>query len=66
MKFEGNGLGLYVFDDGQGCGEVVENNGIRGIRERVEKAGGRVRILSSEGEGFQIYIWLPVGQEQRE
>ncbi len=66
VKFEGNGLGLYVFDDGQGCGEVVENNGIRGIRERVEKAGGRVRILSSEGEGFQIYIWLPVGQEQRE
>lgn len=60
VKFEKEGLGLYIFDDGQGCDEVVENNGIRGIRERVEKVGGRVRILSSEGEGFQIYIWLPM------
>ncbi len=62
VKFEEKGISLYIFDNGQGCREVVENNGIRGIRERVENAGGRVRILSSEGEGFQIYIWLPAGK----
>ena len=65
VKFERKSLSLYVFDNGQGCGEIVENNGIRGIRERVEKAGGRVRILSLEGEGFQIYIWLPVSSGGR-
>lgn len=65
VKFERKSLSLYVFDNGQGCGEIVKNNGIRGIRERVEKAGGRVRILSLEGEGFQIYIWLPVSSGGR-
>lgn len=63
LKFEEEGLGVYIFDDGQGCGSIVENNGIRGIRERVAAVGGQVRIMSSEGEGFQIYIWLPIEQE---
>lgn len=60
VKFETSSLRLYIFDDGLGCGEIVESNGIRGIRKRVEQAGGQVRVLSSKGEGFQIYIWLPV------
>lgn len=60
VKFEENSLSLYIFDNGCGCGEVAEGNGIRGIRKRVETAGGQLRILSSEGEGFQIYIRLPV------
>ena len=63
LKFEENGLRVYIFDDGQGCQSIVEDNGIRGIRDRVTEAGGQVRILSSEGEGFQIYIWLPMEQE---
>ncbi len=60
LKFEENGLRMYIFDNGQGCGNIVESNGIRGIKERVEKTGGQARFLSSEGEGFQIYLWLPV------
>ena len=63
LKFEENGLRVYIFDDGQGCQSIVEDNGIRGIRDRVTEAGGQVRILSSEGEGFQIYIWLPMEQK---
>lgn len=63
LKFEENGLRVYIFDDGQGCQSIVEDNGLRGIRDRVTEAGGQVRILSSEGEGFQIYIWLPMEQE---
>ena len=63
LKFEENGLRVYIFDDGQGCQSIVEENGLRGIRDRVTEAGGQVRILSSEGEGFQIYIWLPMEQE---
>lgn len=61
VKFEEEWLRLYVFDDGQGCKQLTESNGIEGIRKRVERAGGQVRVLSSPGEGFQIFIGLPVG-----
>ena len=58
LKF-GSCLNLYIFDNGAGCGSIEEGNGIRGIRQRVEQAGGTVRIISGCGEGFQIYIRLP-------
>ncbi len=60
VKFGKNDLSLYVFDNGQGCARIEEHNGIRGIRERVEKAGGKVRFISAEGEGFQMVIQLPL------
>lgn len=60
VKFGKNDLSLYVFDNGQGCARIEERNGIRGIRERVEKAGGHVRFISAEGEGFQMVIQLPL------
>lgn len=60
VKFTPDTLSLYIFDDGNGCDDIRESNGIRGIRSRVEKAGGQARFLSSTGEGFQIYIRLPV------
>jgi len=60
VKFETEYLSLYIFDDGQGCEEIRENNGIRGIRERTQQAGGTVRVMSAAGEGFQIYVKLPV------
>lgn len=60
VKFAGKDIRVYIFDNGQGCGEIKESHGIRGIRERVKKAGGEVRFLSSEGEGFQIYFRLPL------
>lgn len=63
VKFEKSGLSLYIFDDGQGCEEIQENNGIRGIRNRAELAGGTARVLSAKGEGFQIYVNLPVERE---
>ena len=51
---------LMIADDGKGCGDIVESNGIHGIRERVEKAGGQVRFQSSPGEGFLTRIKLPI------
>ncbi len=66
LKFLPEGLNLYLFDDGTGCGEIVEGNGIRGIRERVEQAGGKVRFRSESGAGFQITIQLPLQAEDRD
>lgn len=54
VKFLKDSLGLYIFDNGSGCGDIQEGNGIRGIRERVERNGGQVRFVSAPGEGFQI------------
>ena len=61
LKFGSGCLNLYIFDNGTGCGEIQEGNGMRGIRQRIKAAGGTVRIISGNGEGFQIYIRLPLG-----
>ena len=60
LKFGSGCLNLYIFDNGAGCGEIQEGNGMRGIRQRTEAAGGTVRTISGNGEGFQIYIRLPL------
>ena len=61
LKFGADSLNLYMFDNGKGCLHIEEGNGIRGIRQRTEQAGGTVRFISESGEGFQIYICLPYG-----
>ncbi len=65
VKFSDAGISLYMFDDGQGCASINEDHGLSGIRERVNEAGGQVRFMSAEGEGFQIYIELPAGDSHQ-
>jgi hypothetical protein len=60
IRFHKDSVELVIGDDGKGCDEISENNGIRGIRERVEHAGGTVRFTSSAGEGFLINVKVPV------
>ncbi len=60
LKFYDTGLDMTIADDGCGCAEIKENNGIRGIRERIKKAGGEVRFISSEGGGFLTRVKLKV------
>lgn len=60
VRFQGNAVELVIGDDGRGCDRIEENNGIRGIRERVEKAGGEVRFQSAAGDGFLTRLRLPV------
>ena len=50
---------LTVRDDGRGLGERPEGNGIRGLRERVEAAGGRLAIETGpEGHGTVLEVTL--------
>ncbi len=63
LKFSGDSLSFYVFDNGRGCGEIKRGNGLEGIYRRVEEAGGQVRVASEEGAGFQMTIRLPVESE---
>ncbi|HEX3197841.1 MAG TPA: ATP-binding protein [Propionibacteriaceae bacterium] len=52
-------LTLTVRDDGQGASEVVEGNGVRGMRERA-KLGGQLRVTSpGRGAGSVVTAVLP-------
>lgn len=60
VRFQEDSVEMVIGDDGKGCDTIQENNGIRGIRERIENAGGTVRFLSSQGEGFLTRVRIPV------
>lgn len=59
VKFLADRLELYIFDNGAGCSEIAENNGLTGIRTRTELLGGEVRFTSVPGEGFSTIIKIP-------
>jgi signal transduction histidine kinase len=53
-------LSITVRDDGRGAAEVVEGNGVRGMRERATELGGRLKITSSDaGAGTVVTAELP-------
>ena len=60
IRFRVGELEVVIADDGKGCGNIQDNNGLRGIRERVQRAGGTVNFTSSPGEGFLTRVKLPV------
>ncbi|HET7799983.1 MAG TPA: sensor histidine kinase [Humibacillus xanthopallidus] len=57
VELEGNRL--VVRDDGRGLEGRPEGNGIRGIRERVEAAGGRLSLTTGDaGHGTVLEVVL--------
>lgn len=60
VRFQEKQLELMLSDDGEGCESIIDNNGMRGMKERVEKAGGTIRFVSSKGEGFLTIMKLPL------
>lgn len=59
IKFSASYLELYVLDNGRGCENISEHNGLFGIRSRTEKLGGTVKFSSVCGEGFSMIIKIP-------
>jgi len=53
------GLCLSARDDGCGQAGLVLGNGLRGMIERAEALGGRVRFDTASGRGFEVGVWLP-------
>lgn len=64
LRFKDNSVDLMISDDGNGCDDIKDNNGLSGIRKRVEEAGGTVRFVSAAGEGFltRIHVNLKKGK----
>lgn len=64
LKFLDDRIEMYILDDGKGCTQIHEQNGLRGIRKRTEALGGTVKFSSVPGEGFRTMIRIPVKEEE--
>ena len=58
---EGNEIAVHARDDGRGVADFEHGNGLVGMRERVESAGGRLELHTSPGGGFTVDARLPLG-----
>jgi signal transduction histidine kinase len=57
----GDAIRLVARDDGSGTDHVELGSGLKGMRERVEQAGGSLELASRRGGGFEVRIALPKG-----
>jgi signal transduction histidine kinase len=55
-------LKIDARDDGSGTDQVRFGNGLRGMRERVQHAGGTIDVASMRGRGFEVHIRLPLAR----
>ncbi|WP_295362014.1 sensor histidine kinase [Arenimonas sp.] len=60
LRREDGGLRLDIRDDGRGRGELKPGNGLGGMRERLEAAGGGLDVRRTDTGGVHLQAWLPV------
>ena len=54
-------LVVEVIDDGIGGADTERGSGLRGLADRVEALGGRLRIWTPRGGGTRVRAELPCG-----
>jgi signal transduction histidine kinase len=54
-------LVVEVTDDGIGGADTGQGSGLRGLADRVEALGGRLRIDSPSGHGTRLEAVIPCG-----
>ena len=54
-------LVVEVSDDGVGGADAGKGSGLRGLSDRVEALGGRLRVSSEHGHGTTVRAELPLG-----
>lgn len=66
LRQSAGGVDLVARDDGRGAtraaagdGAAGGGSGLAGMRERLERLGGRLAVDSRAGEGFRVSAWLP-------
>jgi signal transduction histidine kinase len=64
VALEGERLELRIRDDGGGASELVPGNGLGGMRERFEDAGGGLEIAADPGQGVRLRGWFPIRGER--
>jgi len=53
---------IEIADDGVGGANANGGSGLRGLADRVEALGGRLRVVSRAGEGTVVAAELPCEQ----
>jgi signal transduction histidine kinase len=59
IERDGGGFRIRARDDGRGSEARAEGFGLRGMRERIERIGGELRIDTQPGSGFAVVAVLP-------
>ena len=59
VRRSGHQLVVEVVDDGVGGADTERGSGLRGLADRVEAMGGRLRIWTPRGEGTRVRAELP-------
>jgi signal transduction histidine kinase len=59
IERDGEAFRIAAHDDGRGSDGARHGFGLRGMRERVERAGGELRIATQPGRGFDVTAMLP-------
>ncbi|MFQ5671326.1 MAG: sensor histidine kinase [Acidobacteriota bacterium] len=60
MRKTPDGITLTARDDGRGARAVRPGSGLKGMRERLEEVGGRLKLAAAPQEGFRVDVWLPL------
>ena len=60
IERDGEAFRIRAHDDGRGSDGASDGFGLRGMRERVERAGGELRIATQPGRGFDVTADLPM------
>ncbi|MCA9840050.1 MAG: sensor histidine kinase [Trueperaceae bacterium] len=60
LERDTKGISVTAHDDGRGNKNLQKGNGLTGMQERLEQVGGKLKVTSSPGEGFQLSAQLPL------
>ncbi len=62
LRVNENKLEFLLSDNGHGADKagIKEGLGLYGMKENAERLGGELTVLSSVGEGFEIFLILPL------
>lgn len=59
VKLAGDGIAVTIVDNGVGGADSRRGSGLRGLADRVEALGGRLRVESPPGRGTRIFAEIP-------
>jgi signal transduction histidine kinase len=59
VRRSGEAFEVRAHDDGRGRRAAADGFGLRGMRERIEGAGGALTIDNASGRGFSLTALVP-------
>jgi signal transduction histidine kinase len=63
LTLAANGLSIHIKDNGIGAQMIGEGYGLTGMRERINRLGGKLEVYSYPGEGFTLIALIPLKKE---